>query len=98
MATKEPGTTPDRVRVTFNIPPSVWADEVHLVGDFNDWDPRSLPLERSNHDGWRVTLELPRGRTFHYRFLLDGTRWCNDWGADRFAPNPYGGDNSVLET
>ena len=97
MVTKEPASRASHVRVTFSLPSSIWADQVYLVGDFNDWDRGSLPLERPMHDGWRITLELERGRSYQYRYLLDG-RWCNDWSADRYVPSPFGGTNSVVET
>ena len=31
-----------------------------------------------------------------YRYLLDGARWENDWQADKYLRNEYGGDNSVV--
>lgn len=88
----------DMVRVTFRLSTSVSADTVHLVGDFNNWDPRSHRLIRSpDGDWWQITLDLKRGRAYQYRYLLDCARWCNDWHADRYVPNIFGGDNSVLE-
>jgi 1,4-alpha-glucan branching enzyme len=98
MTIKEPGSKTDTVRVTFGVPSTLWADQIHLVGDFNNWNPYSLPLEHSLHSGWRVSVELKRGRTYQYRFLVDKTRWCNDWNADCYIPNPFGGDNSAVET
>ena len=94
---KEPGSTPDVVRVSFELPPTVWAESVHLVGDFNDWDTQSLPMKRGRSgETWTLTLELRRGREYQFRYLINGTEWCNDWDADRYVPNPYGGDNSVV--
>ncbi len=98
MMRKEPGKRMDTVRVTFGISSSIWVDQVHLVGDFNNWNRHSLPLEHSPHNGWRISLELQKGRVYQYRFLLDRARWCNDCNADRYVPNPFGGDNSVVET
>jgi hypothetical protein len=42
-----------------------------------------------------VTVSLPPGRDYEYRFLLDGSRWVNDEGADQYRPNEFGGENSV---
>ena len=47
MLTKDAGTWPGTVRVTFEFPTIVWAEAVHLVGELNAWDERSLPLSRS---------------------------------------------------
>jgi hypothetical protein len=30
-------------------------------------------------------------------YLVDGERRQNDWAADSYAPNEYGGDDSVLD-
>ncbi|NLG50844.1 MAG: hypothetical protein GX552_12120 [Chloroflexi bacterium] len=86
------------VRVTFRLSTSVSAKVVHLAGDFNNWNPWSHRLTRSS-DGewWEITLLLKRGRAYEYRYLLDHARWCNDWHADQYVPNIFGGDNSVLQ-
>lgn len=96
MITKRPGPG-GKVRVTFAMPASIWADSIHVVGDFNSWDERATPL-RLTDGGWMVTLELPAGQAYQYRFLLDGSEWHNDWTADGYEPNAYGGDNSVVRT
>ncbi len=99
MITKRAGSSAGTLLVTFQLPPAIPADEVHLVGDFNGWDRRSLPLQRMERDaGWSVTIELERDRTFHFRYLVNGSAWHNDWNADSYAPNPFGGDNSVIDT
>ncbi|HUT15667.1 MAG TPA: isoamylase early set domain-containing protein [Anaerolineae bacterium] len=99
MITKNTGNKPDTVLVTFQLPASIWAETVHLVGDFNGWNRSSHVLTRSKDDeAWQITLELEKGRVYQFRYLVDGTNWQNDWHADRYVPNPFGGDNSVLET
>ena len=99
MLIKHPGSTDLTIRVTFRLPAVISAESVHLVGDFNGWDLRSHPLQHLEEtDSWEINLELKRGRTYQFRYLVDGAHWHNDWSADRYAPNPFGGDNSVLET
>lgn len=99
MITKQAGSTPDTVTVTFELPSVISAKEVHLVGDFNGWDRRAHPLQWVNHSGsWKISLELERHRTYQFRYLVNGRAWHNDWNADYYAPNPFGGDNSVIET
>ena len=34
------------VRVTFELAPTMWAERVNLVGEFNDWDTLSTPMTR----------------------------------------------------
>jgi hypothetical protein len=41
-------------------------------------------------------MSLEPGRRYRYRYLADGERWINDWAADDYQPNPYGGDDSVV--
>jgi 1,4-alpha-glucan branching enzyme len=47
------------------------AKEVHLAGDFNDWDPTALPMKRQPDGAWLVQIQLNHGH-HHYRFLVDG--------------------------
>lgn len=88
---------PGKVRVTFSMPAGIWAETIHLVGDFNNWSNTSTPL-RLGDEGWSVSLELDIGNSYQYRYLINGTDWYNDWRADRYVPNEYGGDNSVVVT
>ena len=43
-----------------------------------------------------VTLELETGRSYRFRYIIDGWKYENDWYADRYEPNPYGGEDSVV--
>jgi len=72
---------------------------VHLVGEFNNWNKTSHPLVWDRQEEvWKITLDLPKGREYQFRYLVNGTEWHNDWHADKYVPNPYGGDNSVVTT
>lgn len=87
------------IRVTFELPASIWAARVTLVGDFNHWDTGSHELRQSSTDGtWRITIELEAGREYQFRYLIDGRDWQTDWHADGNAPNGYGGYNSIVAT
>lgn len=68
--------------------------EIFLVGSFNDWNSTATPMTRSSEVRWAKELSLPPGR-YEYRFLVDG-RWKEDPKARDYAPNPFGGFNSVL--
>ncbi|NJM06548.1 glycoside hydrolase family 13 [Candidatus Gracilibacteria bacterium] len=96
MVTKQP-TTVGRVRVVFSLPAAIWADTIHLVGDFNAWSEQATPMRLSDA-GWTVSLELQAGQTYQYRYLIDGAEWHNDWNADRYEPNDFGGHNSAVVT
>ncbi len=97
MIKKEPGPQENLVAVTFELPDTIWAESVELMGDFNDWGRKPLPMQRGRSDEqWRITINLRRGKEYQFRYLVNGSEWYNDWDADRYVPNPYGGDNSVL--
>jgi 1,4-alpha-glucan branching enzyme len=73
------------------------AKKVTVVGDFNDWDRESNPMRKLKDGSFTLTIEFEKGRDYRFRYLVDGTRWANDWRADRYVKNPYGGDDSVVD-
>ncbi|HYZ52548.1 MAG TPA: isoamylase early set domain-containing protein [Streptosporangiaceae bacterium] len=84
------------VDVTFTLPAEVHADSVALCGEFNQWSVEDIQLERGSDGTWRTTVALEPGRSYRYRYLLDGERWENAWHADRYVSNPYGSVDSVI--
>ncbi len=86
-------------KVTFELPRKAapGAASVGLAGDFNDWDPQATPLARKKSGDFNVTLELAPGREYHFRYVIDGQIWENDWQADRYAPSTIPGvEDSVV--
>jgi len=53
-------------------------------------------MRRSGEGTWRVGVELRSGHEYGFRYLVDGVHWVNDPLADKYVPNPYGSDNSVV--
>jgi len=47
------------------------ARDVFLVGDFNNWNPYSLPMRKTRSGIWEISLDLIPG-AYTYRFLVDG--------------------------
>lgn len=47
---------------------------------------------------WGLTLTLDPEREYQFRYLVNGTSWQNDAAADKYVPNAYGDDNSVVVT
>lgn len=84
-------------RVTFKLPSELAAESATVCGEFNDWDPASTPMKRLKDDSFSVTLSLPTGRDYRFRYLLDGERWENDWNADGYQRNAFGSEDSVAE-
>ena len=67
---------------------------VTLIGDFNDWDPRQLPL-RAGAGEWSVTVRLAPGR-YRYSFVVDGSRWVADPRAAAATDDDFGTPTSVI--
>ncbi len=85
-------------QVKFSVPGSIWANDLHLVGDFNDWDRTSHPLELDREGNWTITLDLPCGKGYQFRYLCDEQCWFSDNQPDAYVNNQYGSQNCVLIT
>jgi 1,4-alpha-glucan branching enzyme len=96
MLKKEYTKTGRSCRVTFSLPSDVPADQVFLVGDFNEWNPSKHPLKGGIKGDYKITISLKPGQTYNFRYLIDGERWENDWQADGYLSNPYGTENSII--
>lgn len=93
---KKTGTNNGKTAAAFGLPAEVLSSTAHVCGDFNDYGTDAHPLKQRKDGSLNVTISLPPSE-YQYRFLLDEGRWENDWSAARYAPNPYGSDNSVIE-
>lgn len=72
------------------------ASDVRIVGDFNDWDARATPMQRSGSAGvWSVVVPLAPGRHV-YAFVVDGKQWVPDAAAPRAPENEFGTPNSIV--
>ena len=81
-----------------DLPEGIEVENVYLVGEFNNWEEAATPMKRNKKGVYRATLDLEPERQYHFRYLVNGERWCNDWAADAYVPNPYGTDNCVVFT
>jgi hypothetical protein len=87
------------VQVTFIVPSSIWADHIHLVGDFNDWSYDAHPMQRDRNGDWVLTLALPVSRTYRFAYLCDGEHWMAENHADGYVCDGDAGRcNCVLST
>lgn len=86
-------------KVTFRFPKiaAIGAKNVHIVGDFNDWSIYANPMKRLKNGDFTIRLELEPAREYQFRYLINESRWENDWNADKYVKSPYGdSDNSVV--
>ena len=82
--------------VTFRLPADVGATTASVVGDFNNWSPDAHRMRREV-DAFTAVIPLLPGRAYRFRYLLDGERWLNDWAADAYVPNAFGGEDSLVD-
>lgn len=87
-------------RVTFRFPKEAasGAKIVTVVGEFNEWSLIKNPMQRLKSGDFKLEIDLPTQKEYRFRYLIDGYRWENDWHADKYIPNPYGCDDSVVVT
>lgn len=86
-----------KANVTFTVDPQVGAQTAAVCGEWNDWLADAGVMHRDAEGGFSVTVVLDAGRAYRFRYLLDGQRWDNDWAADAYQPNDFGGDDSVVD-
>jgi len=84
------------------------AKEIHLAGDFNRWDTKSVAMKKDKHGIWSAEMRLSPGR-YEYKIFSDRA-WmenvpCNvrvEGSAAHGisdaepAPNPFGTQNFVF--
>jgi hypothetical protein len=83
--------------VTFVLPPEATIGPVWLCGEFNGWSTTALPMARTGDGRHSAEVELEPGRSYRFRYYLGEDRWENDWAADAYVPNEFGGADSVVE-
>lgn len=85
--------------VTFRLPKIAASDakSVFIVGDFNDWNIHTNRMKKLKNGDYSIKLELQPGKEYQFRYLIDESKWENDWNADKYVRSPYGdSDNSVI--
>ena len=86
---------PDAKEVAFVIEAPT-AEDVHVVGDFNDWEVNDeSKLARRENGYWEKLMKLRPGR-YRYKFVVDG-EWTLDARNEECERNEFGTFDSVTE-
>ena len=88
-------------RVTFTLPKEAanGSESICIAGDFNNWDISANPMTKTKNGDYTAGFDLETGKEYQFRYLIDESRWENDWNADRYIKSCYGDcDNSVVVT
>lgn len=70
------------------------AQQIVVVGTFNNWNAEANPMERLIDGAWQTIIELPRGHHEYY-FLVDGAVVLDRERGT--VPDGKGGKRNVLE-
>lgn len=78
-------------KVKFNLSPedAQGAEQVYLVGDFNNWSDTSHPMKKRKDGAFQLEIELPLGQDCQFRYRTNDNVWLNDPDADAYVPCPY---------
>lgn len=96
MLTKNWNPQTGRYEVTFDLPAELDIEQAAVVGEFNDWSETANPMS-TDHDGrWTARVALEPNRSYRFRYHLGADRWENDWSADHYVGNDFGGADSVV--
>jgi chromosome partitioning protein len=86
---------PDVEEVTFRME-SPGANDIYILGDFNDWEINDKYRLARHEDGcWQKRIDLPHGR-YRYKFVVDG-EWTLDSNNHEREKNEFGTFDSVLK-
>ena len=83
------------VRVTFELPSSIWANNVFVAGDFNEWQENILSMRQERDGAWRASIDLPIGQQYEFCYIVDGQRQ-GDYQADGSVSAIHGPQKSII--
>jgi 1,4-alpha-glucan branching enzyme len=86
------------VKLTFTLSLDDTPNPVSVLGDFNDWDPLAHPLKKRSNGTRSVSVVVPAGGAYSFKYLSESGTWFNDMDADSHTTNEYGQVNSVVTT
>ncbi len=86
-------------KVTFRFTNEIaqGAEKVALVGDFNNWDEGAIEMKKLKSGEFTSLIELEKGKSYQFRYLVNGKDWHNDLEADNYVTNGFGVENCVVQ-
>ncbi|HQO49220.1 MAG TPA: isoamylase early set domain-containing protein [Bacteroidales bacterium] len=85
-------------KVTFKLSKAeaAGANEVAVLGDFNEWNPTSDVMGKLKDGSFSHTIELEAAKSYRFRYLADGATWFDEAEADAQEASEFGSANNVL--
>ena len=102
MSVSKRFTKDHRVTVTFNIKKEAaqGASKIELLCEHNGW--QAVAMKQQKNGTFKGSISVPEGEKaayqyrFKYTFADNSVKYDNDWDAERYVANPFGGENSVF--
>lgn len=88
------GASAERVYVQFRLR-APEASSVAVAGDFTNWEPTHYLSDADGDGVWTGRVPLTPG-LHQYMFVVDGSRWVTDPGAERHVDDGFGHRNAVV--
>lgn len=72
------------------------AQNVAVVGSFNDWNTEATQLTKQKNGTFKGTVDLEKDNSYEFRYVVDGN-YVNDDQADSYQWNEFASaENGVL--
>ncbi|AUC83359.1 isoamylase early set domain-containing protein [Lacinutrix sp. Bg11-31] len=81
-------------KVTFTVSAEE-ANEVNVVGNFNEWNTEATALKKLKNGTFKGTVNLEKDKSYEFRYLVDG-QWKNEVEADAFAWSEFAADENCV--
>ncbi|MBK9213096.1 MAG: isoamylase early set domain-containing protein [Saprospiraceae bacterium] len=96
---KKLNKTKSQYKVTFELKNELpmTAESVAVCGDFNAWDKSALILKKQKDGSFKGAIELPAGKEFQFRYLINNEIWTNEVDADGLVYNGIVDYNSIIK-
>jgi 1,4-alpha-glucan branching enzyme len=96
MIERHPDPASGKVKVTFRLPAAAGATVAWVAGEWNDWSQVADAMQPNEDGVLECALLLDPGRAYRFRYYLGDDKWENDWDADAYVDNEFGGADSVV--
>jgi len=93
-ATGGPEAESPRVYLQFRLE-APDARSVAVAGDFTNWEPRYYLSDADGDGVWTGRVPLSPG-VHEYMYVVNGSRWVTDPGAERYSDDGFGNRNAVV--
>lgn len=85
-----------KVRFKLDADEAGGSAKVFLVGSFNGWDEKAMPMKQNKDGSFSLEIDLPLGQKHSFRYLRSDGVWLNDSAADAYEESEFGADNCIL--